>query len=115
MEIAAADGSLSMFERHRRYLENAHLPPLLKTQYLIHAGEGFARLGDPEAARDHLTEGMSLAAQYGYNHLLFYAETQLDNVPATASAVESETPMPEALAPIADAIRHRHAGVIALR
>ena len=115
MEIAADDGSLPLFERHRRYLERSQLPPLLRTQYLIHAGEGLAQLGSAEAARDHLTEAMAVAAQYGYNRLLFYAEEQLEGVSNAPRPRAAEAPMPEALAPIASAIRERQAGVIALR
>ncbi len=103
-----------MFLRHLRYLDGAQLPPLLKAQYLIHAGEGYARLGHAEEARSYLVEGMTVAAQYGYNHLTFQAEELLDKVSDTPAPTAVEPAMPGALAPIADAIRLRHTGVISL-
>jgi hypothetical protein len=115
MEIAADDGSLAMFERHRRYLESAVLPPMLRTHYLIHAGTGAMRLGHLDLGRDYLNEAMAAAAQYGFNHLLFQAEKELESESYVLQAVTPETPVPETLVAIADALRNRHSGVIALR
>jgi hypothetical protein len=58
---------------------------------------------------------MAVAAQYGYNRLVFAAEEQLDAISDIPRRTVAETPMPEALAPIASAIRHQQAGVLALR
>jgi tetratricopeptide (TPR) repeat protein len=113
MEIAADDGLLQVFQRHQRYLENAHLPPLLRAEFLLHAGEGLIQLGLPDDAKRHLTDAMALAAQYGYNRLVFHAEEQLESL-AAPRVRNAESPIPEALAPIAEAMRHRHAGVISL-
>jgi tetratricopeptide (TPR) repeat protein len=115
MEIAAADGSLPLFERHRRHLDAAALPPVLHAQFLLHAGEGLSRLGDPEGARRNLTEAMAFAAKYGYNRLVFDAEEQLKGLSDIPRITPAETPMPEGLATIASEIRHRQAGITALR
>jgi tetratricopeptide (TPR) repeat protein len=115
MEIASVEGLLSLFEKHLRQLEDARMPPMLRAQFLLHTGEGYARLGKREQARDHLTESMALAAQYGYNRLVFYAEEQLESVERHVADVQPEPPIPETLVPIADALRDRHVGVIALR
>lgn len=115
MEIAADEGSLPLFERHRRYLEGSALPPLLHAQFLLHAGEGLSRLGDPEGARRNLTEAIAFAAKYGYNRLVFDAEEQLESLSNIPRVRPAETPMPETLAAIASEIHHRQAGVIALR
>ena len=115
MEIAADDGSLPLFERHRRHLDAAALPPLLHAQFLVHAGEGLSRLGDPEGARRNLTAAITFAAKYGYNPLVFQAEEQLERLSNIPRVTPPETPVPKALAIIASEIRHRQAGVIALR
>ena len=115
MEIAADDGSLPLFERYRRHLNVAALPPLLHAQFLLHAGEGLSRLGDREGARRNLTEAIAFAAKYGYNRLVFDAEEQLESLSDIPRVRPTETPMPETLATIAREIRHRQAGVIALR
>jgi tetratricopeptide (TPR) repeat protein len=46
MEIAAQDGSMPLFERYRKNLSSTTLPPLLQAQFLLHAGEGYAALGE---------------------------------------------------------------------
>lgn len=115
MEIAADDGSLPVFERYRRHLDAVALPPLLHAQFLLHAGEGLFRLGDPEGARRNLTEAIAFAAEYGYNRLVFQAEEQLEKLSDIPRVMPAETAMPAALATIAREIRHRQAGVVALR
>ena len=114
MEIAADDGSLPLFERLRRHLTAASLPPLLHAQFLVHAGEGMFRLGDPEGARRNITEAIVFAAKYGYNRLVFHAEEQLERLSDIPRVVPAETPMPQALATIASELRNRQAGVFAL-
>ncbi len=115
MEIAADDGSLPLFERQRRQLEAAALPPHLRAQFLVHAGEGLSRLGDPDGARRNLTEAVVFAAKYGYNRLVFQAEAQLEGLSGTPRVASSEAPIPEGLAIIASELRDRSSGIIALR
>ena len=115
MEIAAADGSRPLFERHRRDLEAAPLPPLLRAQYLVHAGEGRSLLGDPEGARHCLTEAIVLAGSYSYNRIVFLAEALLEGLSRTPPLCSPEMPVPVGLALVARDIRQRQAEVIAIR
>ena len=115
MEIAADDGSLPLFERHRRQLDASDLPPALHAQFLLHTGEGLARLGDADGARRKLTETIAFAERYGYNRLVFAAEEQLGRVNDAPPVRHAETPMSETLATIATEIRQRQRGIIALR
>ena len=103
MEIAADDGSLPLFERQRRELEVAQLPPLLRTQFLIHAGEGLARFGDTAAATRMLKRAMDTAVSYGFNRLLFSAEEQLATL-KTPRIVPADESVPPELESIADAL-----------
>ncbi|MEO8619943.1 MAG: hypothetical protein ABI625_02685 [bacterium] len=111
MEIAADDGSLPLFERHRRQLDAAPLPPLLHGQFLLHAGMGLSRFGDTEGARRNLSEAIVFAAKYGDNRLVFDAEDQLERLSDIPRIVPAETPVPKALSIIASEIRHRSAGI----
>jgi tetratricopeptide (TPR) repeat protein len=103
MEIAADDGSLPLFERQRRELETAALPPLLRTQFLIHAGEGLSRFGDIPGASRLLNRAMDMAVSYGFNRLIFHAEEQLALLKAPR-AVPAEIVAPPELEPIATAL-----------
>lgn len=115
MEIAADDGSLPLFERHRRQLSAAALPPLLRAQFLVHAGEGLSRLGDTEGGRRNLLDAVAFAETYSFNHVAFHAEAQLQLLSDIPRASPAETPVPETLAVIAWELRKRRPGVIALR
>ncbi|HEY2066866.1 MAG TPA: hypothetical protein VGG84_13000, partial [Gemmatimonadaceae bacterium] len=103
MEIAADDGSLPLFERQRRELETQNLPPLLRTQFLIHAGEGLSRFGDTIAASRLLNHAMDMAVSYGFNRLIFHAEEQLALLNAPRP-VPAEKITPPELQPIASAL-----------
>lgn len=115
MEIAADDGSLPLFERHRRHLESAALPPPLRAQFLLHAGSGMARLGDVAGARRRLAEAVAFAQQHGINHVGFDAEAQLERLSDVPHARPPERAMPKTLETIARDLRQRQPGVIALR
>lgn len=114
MEIAADDGSLPLFERHRRYLDAAALPPLLRGQFLLHAGAGLSRLGNPDGARRNLSEAIAFATKYGDNRLVFQAEEQLERLSDIPRFTPPETSVPTTLASIANEIRQRKAGIITI-
>jgi ATP/maltotriose-dependent transcriptional regulator MalT len=107
MEIAAGDGSFPLFERFRRDLEDAALPPLLRTQFLIHAGQGLVQLGDTKSASRMLSRAMQSAAEYGYNRLAFQAEEELATLASKQRVAPAENSVPPALEVIADAIYRR--------
>jgi tetratricopeptide (TPR) repeat protein len=103
MEIAASDGSRMVFERYHRALEDANLPPALQVQFYLHAGEGYATLGEPEEADAALRVGLQLANQYGFNQLSFAIESALNRVrSARASAQQAEVSLSSSLSVIAE-------------
>ncbi len=80
MELAAAEGATTVFERHRRYLLEQPLTPVLQTQLQIHIGAGYADLGQPLAARAALKAARALAERFQLNQLLFAAEERLSSL-----------------------------------
>ncbi|MES2176242.1 MAG: hypothetical protein V4550_00145 [Gemmatimonadota bacterium] len=115
MEIASDDGSLPLFERHRRYLDGQALPPLLRAQFLVHAGEGLSRLGNNEGARRNLVNAIEFAQQYGYNRLVFHAEAQLAGLSDIPRVAQDESPIPDGLAEIVREIHARQTAHVVLR
>lgn len=77
MEIAAADGTATIFERYRRLLLGESLPVLLQTQLYLHIGEGYANLGELLPARAAINTARALAERHQFNQLLFAAEQRL--------------------------------------
>ena len=100
MEIAANDGSRTVFERYHRTLAEAHLPPALQAQFYLHAGEGYATLGEPEEAEAALRTGMQLATTYGYNQVSFAIESALGRM-RNAGTRQNEASVPGSLLTIA--------------
>ena len=109
MEIAADDGSLPLFDRHRRRLAAAALPPMLQAQFLVHSGEGLARLGDAEGARRHLVAAIAFATKFDFHPVVFHAETQLVELVRIATVRVVEPPIPASLVSIASDLRQRQA------
>jgi tetratricopeptide (TPR) repeat protein len=91
MELASRAGSEPLFERYRRELSSAPLPPLLTVDYHIHVGEGYQRLGRTDVACGHLQRALSLAAEHQFNQVIFYVEEALQRV---AAATANPTPQP---------------------
>ena len=89
MEIAAADGATTIFERQRRLLLKQSLTPVLETQLHLHIGGGYAELGQPLAARAALNSARALAEKYQFNQLLFAAEERLSSL---AGGTPTRTP-----------------------
>src|SRR3712207_3283045 len=67
MEIAARSGAETLFERHRRELAGAPLPPMLAVDYHIAAGEGYQRLGRTDVACGRLQRALAVAAERHFN------------------------------------------------
>jgi tetratricopeptide (TPR) repeat protein len=115
MEIAANDGSRVVFERYQRALNNAGLPPVLRSQYYLHAGEGYATLGEPDEAAAALQAGLEIATQYGYHRVSFALESALSRVRnVSVRAGHEEARVPNSLLTIAEelgAMRRQLLGV----
>jgi len=103
LEIAAQDGSMPLFERYRQTLSSATLPPALHAQFLLHAGEGYAALGEPTLAETALTNAAQLAEKYGLNQVSFTIDESIRRVRTNAfSSGTSEKPLPTSLTAIAE-------------
>jgi len=93
MEIAARSGSETLFERYRRELADAALPPILTVDYHVQAGEGYQRLGRTDLACGHLERALAVASEHHFNQIVFYVEEALQRVAspvAQANAIEPE-------------------------
>ncbi len=77
MELSAEDAVEIQFERYRQQLASAELPPILRTQFLLHAGRGYQLFGHTTEAREWLTRALDSASMYSFNHLAFAAEAAL--------------------------------------
>jgi tetratricopeptide (TPR) repeat protein len=113
MEIASVEGSATLFERYKRVLMQADLPPNLQAQLHLHVGEGYARLGDLPSAERALHSARQVAAQYQFNQVLFAVEERLANIaqPALRTAA---SPVPDHLADIAEDVRVRTRGLVSV-
>jgi tetratricopeptide (TPR) repeat protein len=103
MEIASVDGSSTLFERYRRLLMRAELAVNLQAQLHLHAGEGYARLGDLGAAKESLVIAQDIASRFNFNQVLFAVEERLSNLPQLTTAAP-ESHVPDHLVDIADKV-----------
>jgi tetratricopeptide (TPR) repeat protein len=86
MDLAALDRSELLFERRRRHLAEAVLPPHLRTLFLLDAAKGHRRFGRAETARGELGDAIALATRHGLNDLVFQAESLLAELGRESSA-----------------------------
>jgi tetratricopeptide (TPR) repeat protein len=80
MEIASRDGSETVFERYRRELAEAPLPPIIAADFYIQAGEGYQRLGRTDLACGYFERALALATEHQFNQVVFYVEEALQKV-----------------------------------
>ena len=96
MELSAEDGAVLQFERYRQQLANAQLPPILRTQFELHAGRAYHVLGDTAIAREWLERAQATASEHSFHQLLFAAESALREVavprPSKVQTVASDIP-----------------------
>jgi tetratricopeptide (TPR) repeat protein len=92
MEIAARDGSETMFERYRRELANVSLPPFIAADYLIQASEGYQRLGRTDLACAYLQRALGLASEHHFNQVVFYVEEALQKLASPAAPSPAASP-----------------------
>jgi tetratricopeptide (TPR) repeat protein len=99
MELAAEDGMSLVFERYRQQLASAKLPPMLQTQFELHAGRGYQIFGEYDLAESWLSRTIATARAHSFNQLAFAAEDALSN--------NSQPAAPKIVAPseIADDVR----------
>lgn len=104
MEIAARNGSRTLFERYRRSLEDVALPPIQEAEFHLHVGEGYEVLSEPESARGAASRARAIAVQFGFNQVAFQADEVLSRLSTSDRRVpEPRTEfVPEALRDIAE-------------
>lgn len=107
MQIAAEEGSTTLFERYRRALSSDPLPPELRVQVLIHVGECYEALGEPRPAGESLTAAHRLATQFGYHRLAFVAEDRMARVGSDDRGAPrpDEPRVPDLVVHVADDLR----------
>lgn len=106
MEIAARDGSMTLFERYRRSLVTLPFPPFLEAQFHLQTAESYEALAQPVAAVAAAGRARAVAERFGLNQLLFAAE-QLATRVQTGSAGATrapDAPVPDSLKTIATTI-----------
>jgi tetratricopeptide (TPR) repeat protein len=77
MELAAADENEPLFERYRRGLVDAALPPVYQAYYELYVGDGHARFGRREAARESWLAAARTAEAHSVNQVRLMAEERL--------------------------------------
>ena len=83
MQLSAEDGVELQFERYRQQLDCAALPPVLRTQFELHAGKGYQIFGAPHTAKKWLERALESATAYSYNEYVFAAEAALESISTT--------------------------------
>lgn len=106
LEIAAREMAQPAFERFRRELERADLPPDMRAAFFLITGQGYGRLREPDQARSYLERARALAEEHRFGQTLFDAEHEL----SVLSTRRNDTPevsaeIPEDLLPLASRIR----------
>ncbi|HVE48070.1 MAG TPA: hypothetical protein VNG69_00465 [Casimicrobiaceae bacterium] len=106
MEIASRDGAETVFERYRRELASASLPPIIAADYYIQAGEGYQRLGRTDLACGYLERALAIANEHHFNQVVFYVEEALQKVAWLTRAPPLAAPEPSSdVQEIAGALR----------
>jgi tetratricopeptide (TPR) repeat protein len=91
MELSAEDGVEIQFERYRQQLTSANLPPILRTQFELHAGRGYQLFGQFGEAKVWLERALHTASEHSFNQLVFAAEEALESKSTARPAVPSTT------------------------
>ncbi len=77
MELAAVDENEPLFERYRRGLVDAPLPPMYRAYFQLYVGDGHARFGRPEAARESWDAAARTAEEHSANQVRLMAEQRV--------------------------------------
>lgn len=94
MDLATREGSETVFEQHRRALEQAPLPGRLAVAYHRDAAKGLARFGRLDEARASIERARGLASAQGMHQLSFEIE-------ALAASLEEQGKKVKQVAPTA--------------
>jgi tetratricopeptide (TPR) repeat protein len=106
MDLAARDGSEPLFERYRRDLADASLPPTIAVEFFVHAGEGYQRFGRTALGCGYLERALAIAKEHQFNQIMFHVEEVLQQAGSVARASHHISVSPSAeVQLIADELR----------
>lgn len=91
MELSAEDAVEVQFERYRLQLAAANLPPILRTQFELHAGRGYQLFGRYSEAKAWFERALSSASLHSLHQLVFAAEAALDGTAVKRQATPATT------------------------
>lgn len=74
LDIAQRTSAQPLFERHRRELAGAALPPMLSAHYELYVGQGQLRFGQVAEGMASLERALRVATAHSYNQLVFQIE-----------------------------------------
>lgn len=80
LEIAQKTGIQTQFERYRRDLANAELPPNYQVHYDLFVGQGLIQFGQPEEGMATIERALAKATAHGFHQMVFEIETVLEAV-----------------------------------
>ena len=112
LEIAILDGSEPLFERYRRELADAELPPALGAYYQLFSGDGYRRFGNYRLAHASLARALSAARDCQANEIAIKAEAALAELERSGVALARRPAMPSpAVTEVLRAIRAMREGI----
>ncbi|HZS57859.1 MAG TPA: hypothetical protein VFA43_01225 [Gemmatimonadaceae bacterium] len=97
LELAELDGEETTFERWRRELTDADLPPRLRAHFLLYAGHGLYRFGRADQARTALAGALVIAEKHELGEVVMRADAALtaidrnERLPVTNVTLPSES------------------------
>lgn len=74
LDIAQKTSAQPLFERYRRDLASAPLPPMLAAHYELYVGQGHLRFGQAADGMAALERALRVATAHDYNQLVFQIE-----------------------------------------
>jgi tetratricopeptide (TPR) repeat protein len=106
MEVAAREGSTTVFERYRRSLATIPFPPSIAAQFQLQAAESYEALSQFDEAADAAERARSIAERHGFNRVAFAAEAVVARVTSgqPGTPILQEQCVPESLQEIATTI-----------
>jgi tetratricopeptide (TPR) repeat protein len=106
MEVAAREGSMTLFERYRRSLSAIVFPPPIAAQFQLQTAESYEALAQFDEATHAAERARAIAERHGFNRTVFAAEAVVARVKQgqTTAPVQQEQMVPESLQEIATTI-----------
>lgn len=112
LELAQLEGEETVFERWRRELTDADLPPRLRAHFLLFAGHGLYRFGRTDSARTALAGALVIAERHELGEIVMRADAALSAIDRNERLPVTDVMLPSAsgVARIVDRLRVMRAG-----